>query len=356
MPSYESTPHFQHGRPQKSGVLLVNLGTPDAPSAPAVRRYLRQFLSDPRVIEYPRPVWWLILNLVILRIRPPRTARLYQKIWTDQGSPLLVHSRQLATRLQQRFESVVVELAMTYGSPSIDAAIDQMLATDVRRIVVLPLYPQYSATTSAAVFDAVAGKLARLRWQPELRSINSYHNDAHYIAAVANSIRDFRKANGRGEKLLFSFHGLPEYSLSRGDPYFCQCQKTARLVAAALDIPDEEWLIAFQSRVGREEWLKPYTDATLVELGRAGIGKLDVVCPGFAADCLETLEEIALQNAESFAAAGGGELRYIPALNARNDHVDALEVLLRRHLHDWTEQVAADDRSAERAIAMGASR
>ena len=356
MPSYESTPHFEHGRPQQSGILVVNLGTPDAPTAPAVRRYLREFLSDPRVIEYPRPIWWLILNLVILRIRPRRTARLYQKIWTDQGSPLLIHSRQLASQLARRFEPVVVELAMTYGSPSISDGIDRLLGQNVRRIVVLPLYPQYSATTSAAVFDAVADKFRRLRWQPELRFVGSYHDDPNYVSAIANSIRRFRETNGSGDKLLFSFHGLPKYTLQRGDPYFCQCQKTARLVAEVLGLAADEWLLSFQSRVGREEWLQPYTDQTLTDLGTAGTASVDVVCPGFAADCLETLEEIAIQNAELFADAGGGELHYIPALNASDDHVDALEHLLRRHLHDWTETTPADPQSAQRAIALGAER
>ena len=361
MPTYQTTPQFEHGLPESTGVLVVNLGTPNAPTTGAVRRFLRQFLSDPRVIEYPRLLWWLILNLVILVIRPSRSAAAYRKVWTDQGSPLLVHSRAITDRLRDRLTAnsdapFQVELAMTYGEPSIRAAIDKLLAKGARRIVTLPLYPQYSGTTTAAVFDVVVRDLARLRWIPESRFINDYHDAPGYIRALATSVRDHWEANGRGEKLLMSFHGVPESTLLGGDPYHCQCQKTGRLLADELGLKDDEWVLSFQSRVGREKWLAPYTDASVKALGNEGLGRLDVVCPGFSTDCLETLEEIAMQNAEFFSAAGGGTLNYIPALNDRDDHVQFLAALIEQHTAGWlvnTDELSRRDTRA-RAIAMGA--
>ncbi len=357
MPTYQSTPDFEHGRSESTGILLVNLGTPEEPSAPAVRRFLKQFLSDPRVIEYPRWLWWLILNGVILRIRPSRSAAAYQKIWTDDGSPLMIFSKAIADGVQaQLHETANVELAMSYGEPSIDAAIDRLLAQGARRLLVLPMYPQYSGTTTASVFDAVARKLNGLRWIPELRFINQYHDEPGYIDSLAASIREFWKQEGRGTRLMFSFHGVPRSTLMKGDPYHCQCQKTARLVAAALELGDDEWILSFQSRVGREEWLRPYTDETIVELGQQGLDRLDVVCPGFSTDCLETLEEIAMQNAELFLESGGESLHYIPALNARDDHVRFLADLIERHLGGWPRSYSDDPACRERALAMGASR
>jgi ferrochelatase len=363
MPTYRSTPNFEHGRPESTGVLLVNLGTPDAPTAGAVRRFLRDFLSDPRVVEYPRLIWWLILNLVILVIRPSRSAAAYQKIWTAQGSPLLLHSQAIANKLRERMaivaeDSVHVELAMTYGEPAIAGAVDKLLAKGVRRIITLPLYPQYSGTTTAAVFDAVAREFSRLRWVPESRFINNYHDAPGYIDSLAASVREDWAENGRGEKLLMSFHGVPESTLLRGDPYHCQCQKTARLLADRLGLADDDWLLSFQSRVGREKWLDPYTDKTVTALGKLGLIRVDVVCPGFATDCLETLEEIAMQNAAFFSEAGGGSLHYIPALNARDDHVQFLAEWVQRHIENWP--AGADDESAgkatrDRAVAKGAS-
>ncbi len=336
MPSYQTTPQFERGLSESTGVLVVNLGTPDAATTVAVRRFLRQFLSDRRVVDYPRLIWWLILNLVVLVFRPPRSAAAYRKIWTDQGSPLLVHSKAIANKLREHLSStsasaVHVELAMTYGEPSIGSAIDKLLASGVRRVLTLPLYPQYSGTTTAAVFDAVARKLGQLRHVPELCLVDSYHDAPGYIDALAASIRESWETNNRGDKLLLSFHGIPQRLLQGGDPYANQCQETARLLADALGLEDDEWAISFQSRVGREEWLTPYTDETITELGRQGVARLDVVCPGFSTDCLETLEEIAMQNAESFSAAGGGSLHYIPALNARDDHVRFLADLILRH-------------------------
>jgi len=361
MPKYKSTPKFKHGFAAATGVLVVNLGTPEAPTAGAVRRFLKEFLSDPRVVEYPRLIWWLILNLIILVIRPSRSAAAYRKIWTDEGSPLMIHSQAIANELRQRLSSnkvpTHVELAMTYGEPSVESAIEKLIEAGARRIVTVPLYPQYSGTTTASVFDKVSRALAEYRWTPESRFINDYHDDPAYIAALAAGVRDSWSENGRGDKLLMSFHGVPKYTLDKGDPYHCQCYKTGRLLAEALGLKDEEWVLTFQSRVGREEWLAPYTDETVKELGAQGLGRLDVVCPGFSADCLETLEEIAMQNAEFFIEAGGKSLHYIPALNSREEHIAALLQLISRHTRDWAdiEDPAELQASSERARTKGAA-
>lgn len=368
MSRFASSPRFAHGTAESLGVLLVNLGTPDAPTPSAVRRYLRQFLWDRRVVELPRPLWWLILNLVILSIRPARSARAYKKIWTERGSPLLLISQEItagvAEQLASRLSgSVHVELAMSYGQPAIDAALARLYEKQARRIVLLPLYPQYSNTTTGSVFADVSAQLTERRWIPELRFINHYHDAPPYIAALAASIREYRDRNGSGERLLFSFHGLPRKMLEDGDPYHCQCQKTARLVAEALQLDDADWALSFQSRVGRDPWLQPYTDELLTQWGKDKVGDIDVVCPGFAADCLETLEEIQMQNAEFFSEAGGGRLRYVPALNARKDHVTFLSRLIEKHVAGWPEAspdwnealLAAElEKSRTRAQAMGA--
>ena len=340
MPKYQSTPDYEHGSPDFTGVLLVNLGTPDAPTASAVRRFLKAFLSDPRFVEYPLLLWWLILNGVILRIRPSRSAKAYREIWTDDGSPLMLHSQRLTDGVRERLEQRApgeykVELAMTYGEPSITSAIDKLQKAGARRLLILPLYPQYSGTTTASVFDAVTSKLQGMRWVPESRFINQYHDEPGYIRALAASVREYWQQHGRGDHLLFSFHGVPRYTLDKGDPYHCLCQKTGRLVAEELELEEDQWTLSFQSRVGRDEWLRPYTDETVVELAGKGIGRLDVACPGFSADCLETLEEIAMQNAEFFEDAGGESLPYIPALTARDDHIDFLTTLIGQHTHGW---------------------
>jgi len=362
MPSYRSTPPFEHGLPESTGILVVNLGTPDAPTTGAVRRFLRQFLSDPRVIEYPRLMWWLVLNLVILLIRPSRSAAAYRKIWTAQGSPLLTHSEAIVNKLREQMcsgsdDAVHIELAMTYGKPSVAAAIDKLLANGVRHIVTLPLYPQYSCTTTAAVFDVLSHEMGRLRWIPEFSFINHYHDAPGYIDALAASVRDYWAQHDRGEKLVMSFHGVPKSTFRQGDPYHCQCQKTGRLLAERLNLDDDDWLLTFQSRVGREEWLSPYTDASIRELGNRALMRVDVVCPGFSTDCLETLEEIAMQNAEIFSTAGGGSLHYIPALNAGDDHVRFLAGLLRRHIAVGSSPAndAARQSTRDRALAMGAA-
>jgi len=369
MPRFESRPPYEHGLPESLGVLLVNLGTPDEPSTAAVRRYLAEFLWDPRVVEVPRPIWWLILHGFILRTRPARSAKAYRKVWTDQGSPLLLHTMDIARGMQEKLSArlsgaVHVEVGMSYGSPSIEDALGRLHDQFVRRVVVLPMYPQYSGTTTGSVFEAVTRALSRRRWVPELRFLNHYHDATGYIAALAASVRDHWDMYGRGERLLMSFHGVPKQTLLDGDPYHCQCQKTARLVAEALELDEGEWQISFQSRVGRAEWLRPYTDETLETWGKERAGLVDVICPGFSADCLETLEEIAMENAELFRSAGGGDLRYIPALNARDDHVSFLTRTVEKNVAGWPE---ADpdwslsetsrqlEKSRERAMKTGAS-
>lgn len=359
---YTSQQPFQHNRQPRTGILLVNLGTPDAPTPAAVRRYLGEFLSDPRVVEIPRFIWWLILNGIILRIRPRRVAHAYASIWLDGGSPLMVYSRAITDALQQRCESefggpVHVELAMRYGKPAMREALRRMREQQVERLFVLPLYPQYSATTSATVFDALADELKHWRWLPELRMCMHYHDNSLYIKALSASIRDSFTRHGKPDKLVFSFHGLPERCLHAGDPYFCHCQKTARLVAEELQLDADDWILSFQSRFGRERWLQPYTSETVKQLARDGVRHIQIVSPGFAADCLETLEELAIQNKEFFLLAGGEKFHYIPALNADPAHIDALFELVKQHTLGWPVEMidnATQRASLERAQALGA--
>jgi len=292
---------YQHGEPTGIGILIANLGTPDAPDARSLRRYLAEFLSDPRVVEVPRPIWWLILNLIILNFRPKKSARAYASVWTEEGSPLLVNSkRQLAALsddLQKRLNSPAsVKLGMRYGTPSIKQALDQFADENIQRIFVLPLYPQYSGSTTASVFDAVFEHMKKQRWVPSLRTCSEYYEDEGYIAALAQSVREHREQHGSGDTLLFSFHGIPQRYFRQGDPYHCHCQATAERVAKKLDLTDEQWSVSFQSRFGREPWLSPYTDEVLKAMPAAGIKAVDIICPGFAADCVETLEEIELEN------------------------------------------------------------
>lgn len=347
MSNFVDTENFQHDLPECTGILLTNLGTPDAPTTSAVRTYLAEFLSDPRIVELPRWLWWLILHGIILRVRPRRVAKAYCSVWTEQGAPLLAISRQqtqaLQTQLNQQLAAPVhVELGMRYGNPSIASALHKLKAANARRILILPLYPQYSATTTASTFDALAKELTQWRWLPELRMIQHYHDHPAYIAALAASIRDYQQQHGSAEKLLFSFHGLPERYLYAGDPYFCECHKTARLVAQQLQLVEGQWAVSFQSRFGREEWLKPYTDKLLMEWGQQGVGSVQVCCPGFAADCLETLEEIAVENRDYFLHAGGKEFHYIPALNSSPTHIQLLTQLVQQHASDWLNSTVAD--------------
>ncbi|MCB1566968.1 MAG: ferrochelatase [Rhodanobacteraceae bacterium] len=327
-------------RPHSSGdgLLVVNLGTPAAPTASAVRRYLAEFLGDPRVVELPRLLWYPVLYGVILPLRGMRSAAAYRRVWTDQGSPLLVESQQLTDGLSHALPDMRVALAMRYGEPSIPRVLSAMNSDGgLRRLFVLPLYPQYSATTTATVFDAVSEVLRGWRRIPELRFLADYHDDASWLEAAADSVRAHWEAKGRGEHLLFSFHGLPQRYADAGDPYPAQCVAGAEAIASRLGLERRDWSLSYQSRVGREPWLQPYTDLTLDRLAADGVKRIDVVCPGFAVDCLETLEEIAIENAERFHEKGGETLNYIPCLNAAPAHVAALAALVRRQTADWQD-------------------
>ena len=338
---YINNTDFTHSKKAKVGVLLTNLGTPDAPTPSALRRYLKEFLSDPRVVEAPRFIWWLVLNLVILTIRPRRSAAAYKTVWTDEGSPLLIHTKAQAEKVRRQLtnkygDDVVVEFAMRYGNPSVDSVIENMLKQGVTKLVVLPLYPQYSATTTASTFDAIAQSLTKRRAIPELRFIKNYHDFQPYIDALANKIDEHWQQHGRADKLIFSYHGIPKRYLTNGDPYHCECYKTSRLVAEKLGLNEDEYMTTFQSRFGREEWLKPYTDHTLQALPSQGVKSLQVVCPGFSSDCLETIEEIGEENRDYFLEAGGERFEYIQALNSDESHINALTQLIENNLTGWT--------------------
>lgn len=362
MSRYTAKTDFRHADSPRMGVLLANLGTPDAATTPALRKYLAEFLADPRIVELPRLLWRILLHGLVLRTRPAKSAALYEKIWTPQGSPLLVYAQAqakgVAQLLHKRVQApLAVELAMRYGSPSTADGLRRLRELGVERLLVLPLYPQYSGATTGSAFDAVANELKHWRWVPELRFIGQYHDHAGYIRSLVASVREHWEAHGRGEKLLFSFHGTPKAYLLKGDPYYCQCQKTARLVAEQLGLANEDWQVAFQSRFGKAKWLQPYTLATVAEYGKNGIRNLDVICPGFSADCLETLEEIEGENAAAFIQAGGESLRYIPALNDRPDHLEALTDLVLEQAQGWPEVSGKQQRdpqaSAQRAQALG---
>jgi ferrochelatase len=358
---YTGTPDYQHGSEPRIGVLLVNLGTPEEPSPRAVRRYLAEFLWDPRVIELPRPLWWLILHLIILRVRPKKSAHAYQKIWTPEGSPLLIESKAVADGLQARLgDRVRVALGMTYGRPSITDVLEQFRRENVQRLLVLPMYPQYSATTAGSIFDRVTRQLATWRWLPELRIVNQYWQEDAYIAALADSIEAHWQQHGR-KHLLFSFHSIPKRYFLAGDPYHCFCHATARLVAERLQLGQDDWSLGFQSRFGREEWLKPYVDLLLLDYARQGPKQVTLVCPGFATDCLETLEEIDMQNRTAFLEAGGEAFDYVPCLNSSDAQLSLYEQLVLKHAQGWPELTGGIDaaglaKSRERALALGAPR
>ncbi len=362
MTSFKQEPPFQHGQRARSAVLFCNLGTPDTPSTPDVRRYLKEFLSDHRVVEIPRLLWWLILNGVILPFRPAKSAAKYASIWTPEGSPLKIWTEKQALLLQgwlaQRGHDVLVRYAMRYGSTSIAEQLDALKAEGVTRVLVLPAYPQYSATTTASLFDAVYAWAATVRNLPELRFVNRYHDDAGYIESLAASIGRHWKDNGRPEQLVMSFHGIPERSLHLGDPYHCECFKTARLLAAQLGLRPEQYKVTFQSRLGRAKWLQPYTEPSLIALAKSGVKRVDVVCPGFTSDCLETLEEINMEGRAAFLQAGGKEFHYIPCLNDDPVWISALCELTQRHLAGWPTQLAPDPvalaASRSAALALGA--
>lgn len=359
MPRYAPEPAPNHGTMRRTAVLLVNLGTPEAPTKAALRRYLGEFLWDPRVVEIPRPVWWLILNLFVLNLRPAKSAAKYARIWTPQGSPLKVHTEAQARLLRGWLgeagqPDVAVDWAMRYGKPSIADALDRLKAAGAERVLVVPAYPQYAASSTGSVMDDVADWIKRTRNPMEIRFLKHFHDDPGYIASVAATVREHWAAHGRPDTLLMSFHGLPRRSLDLGDPYYCECQKTGRLIAESLGLAPDRYRITFQSRFGKAEWIKPYTQATLEELGHAKTRRVDVICPGFVADCLETLEEIALDCKGEFLAAGGGEFHYIPAINQRPDWIAALGALVTRHMSGWPLAASRDADAATRAKALGA--
>lgn len=325
----------------RTALLLVNLGTPEAPNADAVRDYLAEFLSDPRVVELPRWLWWPILHGYILRTRPRHSAEAYARIWRNDGSPLMVFSERLAAAVTRAIAArthtpIDVALAMTYGAPSVGDVMADLMARGVRRVLALPLFPQYSATSSGAALDAVLRGAQRLRWMPALRTVSDYHDDHGYIAALAESVQRHWAEHGRGKKLLLSFHGIPESYAAAGDPYPEQCRDTAARLGAALGITDDDLVVAFQSRLGRKPWLRPYTDEIIEQLARQDIESLDVLCPGFAVDCLETLEEVAMRYRATFLTNGGQQFSYIPALNDHPNHATVLADIALRELAGWT--------------------
>ena len=363
-------PPFAHDRQPKVGVLLVNLGTPDASTPAAVRRYLAQFLADPRVIEIPQWIWKPILYGVILLVRPAASAKKYAAIWTKDGSPLLQHSVKQRTLLLgylgQRLKSAglpadlcPVELGMRYGKPSMGEAINRLRAAHCEKILIMPLYPQYAASTTASAFDAVADHLRDMRRVPGLRFVETFHADLGYIRAMAQNVNDYWVKHGRPDRLVLSFHGLPRQTLDRGDPYHCFCHATARLLARELGLTPAQWTLSFQSRFGKAPWLKPYTADTLRALGREGVQRVDVFCPGFVADCLETLEEIGIEARVTFLESGGKEFHVIPCLNEHPLWIKALADLVYRNLDGWLSPPADPDvREATmlRAKVLGATR
>ena len=356
--AFAKEPPYAHGTPARTAIVLCNLGTPDAPTASALRRYLGQFLSDSRVVEIPKPIWWMILHGIILRVRPAKSAAKYASIWTEQGSPLKAITEQQATllqvQLQQAGHDVIVRAAMRYGQRAIDETLNQLKAEGVQRILVLPAYPQYSATTTASVFDEVYRWGLQQRRLPELRFINHYHDDASYIQSLAAQVREHWQEHGRGECLVMSFHGVPERTLHLGDPYHCECMKTARLLAQALALQPEDYRVTFQSRFGKAKWLEPATEPALVSMAHAGIRKVDVICPGFTSDCLETLEEIQQEAKVAFVQAGGERFNYMACLNTRPDWIRAMTALSIQHLQGWPTQTPTDVQAlhAQRQLAL----
>ena len=366
---FKPEPAFSHGTaPANAGasttaILLCNLGTPDAPTAPALRRYLAEFLSDARVVEIPKPLWWLILHGIILRVRPKKSAAKYASIWMKEGSPLRVWTEKQATMLggymAVRGHNVDVRYAMRYGNPSIASQLEQLKADGVTRVLIMPAYPQYSATTTASVFDAVYTWAATTRRIPEFRFVNHYHDAPGYINALAASVRAHWMKNGQADKLVMSFHGVPQRTLMLGDPYHCECHKTARLVAEQLGLAKDRYMVTFQSRFGRAKWLEPYTEPTLVKMAQAGLKSVDMMCPGFTGDCLETLEEISMEAREAFLHAGGQAFSYIPCLNDSPEWLAALADFSAQHLAGWpTAKADAGELAASRAaaLALGAAK
>ena len=360
---FSPEPPFAHDQAPKIAILFCNLGTPDAPTTAAVRRFLAEFLSDARVVEIPRLLWALILHGVVLRVRPAKSAAKYASIWTPEGSPLKLWTERQAALLQdqlaRRGHQVQVHHAMRYGSTSIASQLDMLKLQGVTRVLVLPAYPQYSATTTASIFDAIYAWGARTRLIPELRFVNRYHDHPGYIAALTSSVKKHWQANGQPDQLVMSFHGVPERTLHLGDPYHCECFKTSRLLAEHLGLSKAQYKVTFQSRLGRAKWLQPYTEPTLMAMGQAGVRRVDVICPGFNCDGLETLEEIDQEGRAAFLQAGGQEFHYIPCLNDRDEWISALGGIAEQHLAGWPTQDAPDAQalaaSRAAAIALGAT-
>lgn len=364
---YSASASFRHNQAPIDAVLMVQLGTPEAAEPAAVRRYLAQFLSDPRVVEIPRLLWMMILHGIILRFRPAASAKKYASIWTENGSPLALHTiaqaNALAKRMQSTHPGLTVRYAMRYGEPSISRVMRELREQGMQRLLVLPLYPQYAASTTATVWDEVFTELKRWRNLPELRMVRNFHRDQAYIDSLANRIREHWALKGRGEKLVFSFHGVPKRSLLLGDPYHCECHVTARLLAQALGLAPDAYQLTFQSRFGRAEWLQPYTEPTLIELAKQGVRRVDVFCPGFVSDCLETLEEIAQEAKHAFIEAGGEHFEYISCVNDRTDFIEALAQRVQASTSDWQSLQSRESVSAsaaeerlKRAKALGADR
>ncbi|MDR4651239.1 MAG: ferrochelatase [Nitrosomonas sp.] len=355
---------YQHGSPGNTGVLLINLGTPDAPTPAALRPYLKEFLSNRRVIEVPRLIWWPILYGFILPFRPKQSAEKYALIWTAEGSPLKVHTERQTALLAEMLRNtvnnkLVVEYAMNIGNPSVASVLNKMKSAGCDRILVIPLFPQYAASSTAAAMDAVFAALNHTRNMPAIRTVKQYHDHPGYIAALAQNIREYWEQHGQPDKLIISFHGVPRKNLDKGDPYFCFCQKTGRLLAEALNLEQSQYQVCFQSRFGRAQWLQPYTAETLENLGKNQTRRVDIVCPGFVSDCLETLEEIAIEGKKIFIEAGGKEYHYIPCLNERADWIAALADIVQSNLHGWLESAPASPEELEqsriRALQLGAS-
>jgi ferrochelatase len=368
--SFSTEPNYTHGTQAKTGVLLVNLGTPDAATPVAVRRYLKEFLSDARIVEIPRAIWWCILNIIILNVRPKKTAEKYASIWMAEGSPLRVYTERQAKLVGKELAGLtpaplVVLPAMRYGNPSMASQLKELKRQQCNNILVLPLYPQYAASTTGSTFDQLARVLTRWRNVPGIRFMRNYHDHPAYINAMARNLETHWQRIGRPDfsidKLLMTFHGVPKFHLDRGDPYHCQCHKTARLIGERVGLQPGEYIVTFQSRFGKAEWLQPYTDKTLEALGEAGTRRIDVICPGFAADCLETLEEIADEGRDTFLLAGGKEFNYLPVANDTEPYVSALAVIAMENLHglvstEWQSDTAAAEnaRSADNARKLGA--
>jgi len=354
MPRFSSPKEFAHGKPPLTAVLMVQLGTPDEPTASALRRYLAQFLSDPRVVEIPSIVWQPLLHGVILRTRPAKSAAKYASVWLPEGSPLRVYTERQAQGLQAaldaRGHAVEVAMAMRYGNPSMSSVLQALRERNLQRLLVLPMYPQYAGATTGTVFDEIARELRSWRNLPELRLIRNFHDDPAYLEAVAANIRQAWDEKGRPDRLVMSFHGVPHRTLMEGDPYHCECHKMARLLAQRLGLTQDQWMITFQSRFGRAAWLEPYTEPTLEALGRQGVGRVDIVCPGFVADCLETLEEIAQEARDAFLGAGGKAFNYLPCVNHSPAMVDTLVGLVERHTGGW--DIAKPDSPSEAAAAV----